>query len=77
MSDQREEGLSALLHEHTQLPPPEDLSTKAKHSPASMRGGADRLAFWANKPSASPGTRPGPTFSTGTHPSPSGFWAAS
>src|SRR5580704_10188996 len=47
VSEIREEGLSALLHETRTFPPPEDLAKNANAQPSIYaEADADRLAFW-------------------------------
>ena len=65
MSETREEGLSALLHETRTFPPPEELAKEANAQPGIYaEAEADPLAFWAVAgEAAAPGTRRGPTCS--------------
>ncbi|MGD0747881.1 MAG: acetate--CoA ligase [Acidimicrobiales bacterium] len=50
MSETREEGLSALLHETRTFPPPEDLAKEANAQPGIYEEAeADPLAFWASQ----------------------------
>ena len=48
MSEDREEGLSALLHETRTFPPPDELVKRANARPGIYdEADADPLAFWA------------------------------
>jgi acetyl-CoA synthetase len=48
MSEEREEGLSALLHETRTFPPPDALVRRANAGPGIYEEAeADPLAFWA------------------------------
>src|SRR5580704_1600702 len=50
MSDDREEGLSALLHETRTFAPPEALVARANAGPGIYEeANADPLAFWASQ----------------------------
>ena len=50
VSETREEGLSALLHETRTFPPPEDLAKEANAQPGIYEEAeADPLAFWASQ----------------------------
>ena len=50
MSEVREEGLSALLHETRTFPPPEALAKRANAQPGIYdEAKADPLAFWASQ----------------------------
>ncbi len=50
MSETREEGLSALLHETRTFPPPESLAKAANAQPGIYaEANADPLAFWASQ----------------------------
>ena len=50
MSETREEGLSALLHETRTFPPPEEFAKEANAQPGIYaEAEADPLAFWATQ----------------------------
>jgi acetyl-CoA synthetase len=50
LSEDREEGLSALLHETRTFPPPEALAKRANAQPGIYdEAKADPLAFWASQ----------------------------
>src|SRR5581483_8558710 len=52
MSDDKEEGLSALLHETRSFPPPRDLAAQANAQPGVHdQAAGDRLGFWAEQAS--------------------------
>ena len=50
MDDDREEGLSALLHETRTFPPPEEMVRRANARPGIYEeANADPVAFWAGQ----------------------------